>query len=95
MNMCGKRNDIDLQVKLVGQFAGNDNDREVNITVHNDVKSISKKIDELVIQRTGKKISYVLLINGINHSLYLKKALPSRSLKGGDVLTVVPIVIGG
>ena len=93
--MCGNKQDIVLQVKLVGLFAGDGNDREVNITVNNDMKAISKKIDELVIQRTGKRISYVLLINGVNYSLYLKKARPSRSFSSGDVLTVVPIVIGG
>ena len=95
MCVSNGRNNIDLRVKFVGQFASDGPRREVSISVNNEMKDISKKIDELVVQRVGKKVSYVLLINGINHALYLKKAYPSRALTGGDVLTVVPIVLGG
>lgn len=93
--MYDKIHDINLTVKFFGQFAGSGEEREVKISADGNIKAVSQRIDELVVERMGKKIPYVLLINGVNHALHAKTNLQSQSLKTGDVLTVVPIVIGG
>ena len=86
---------VRIKIIFFGAFAKKQQEKEVEINVENSMNSVCKKIDEIIIERKGEKVFYVLLFNGVNYSVKEKELKEKLILKNGDIFTVVPIVIGG
>ena len=86
---------IKIKIIFFGSFTKKSEDKEIEAVINNDIGQVLKKIDEIIIARKGKKISYVLLLNGVNLCLKEKEIDGKIIIKNGDMFTVVPIVIGG
>jgi molybdopterin converting factor small subunit len=86
---------VEIKIIFFGSFTKKTEDKEIEAVLDNDIGQVLKKIDEVIIERKGKKISYVLLLNGVNFSVKEKESKEKITLKNGDIFTVVPIVIGG
>lgn len=93
--MLIKMDKVRIKIIFFGLFAKNIEEKEVEVEIENNMNSVLKKIDEFIIERKGKKLSYVLLFNGVNYSIKEKQLKEKLILKNGDIFTVVPIVIGG
>ena len=90
-----KMDKVRIKIIFFGAFLKKKQEKEVEINVEDDMNSVLKKIDEIIIERKVEKVSYVLLFNGVNYSIKEKELKEKLILKNGDIFTVVPIVIGG
>ena len=85
---------IEIKIQFYGYFLKQGTEKETKVNVKNDLKEISKKIDDLIVERMGTKIAYVLVVNGINYAVYNRKK-DFEKPKNGDVFSVIPVVQGG
>jgi molybdopterin converting factor small subunit len=85
---------IEIKIQFFGHFSKQGAEKEIKVKVKNDVKEISKKIDDLIVEKMGTKTAYVLLVNGINYAVYNRKNTYEKP-KSGDVFSVIPVVQGG
>ncbi|KJS50559.1 hypothetical protein [Desulfosporosinus sp. BICA1-9] len=83
---------VKVKVEFLGTISKEVGVKKMDMELDNDIDKAISSLKQVIESRAEKPLLYTVLINGANYAMLKKNG---ETIKQGDCILIVPVIVGG